>query len=51
MVAIALRVGVDVCIPHSCRCKNEGLHGLSCRYRAGRFPRHSAMNDVVKRAL
>ena len=51
-VAIALRVGADVCIPHSCRCGvDSGLHGLSCRYSAGRFPRHSAMNDVVKRAL
>ena len=54
-VAIALRVGADVCIPHSCRCggrmDSRGLHGLSCKYSAGRFPRHSAMNDVVKRAL
>ena len=29
----------------------KDLHGLSCRYSAGRHPRHSAMNDVVKRAL
>ena len=29
---------------------SKGLHGLSCKYSAGRFPRHSAMNDVVKRA-
>ena len=54
-VAIALRVGADVCINHSCRCggrmDSRGLHGLSCRYSAGRFPRHSAMNDVIKRAL
>lgn len=54
-IAIALRVGADICIPHSCRCgrmmDRKGLHGLSCRYSAGRHPRHSAMNDVVKRAL
>ena len=54
-VAIALRVGYDDCIPHSCRCggrmDSRGLHGLSCKYSAGRFPRHSAMNGVVKRAL
>ena len=54
-VAIALRVGADVCIPHSCRCggrmDSRGLFGLSCKYSAGRFPRHSAMNDVIKRAL
>ena len=45
-VAIALRVGADVCIPHSCRCggrkDSKGWQGLSCH------PRHSAMNDVVK---
>ena len=38
-VAIALRVGVDVCIPHSCRCggriNSRGFHGLSCIYSAG----------------
>ena len=54
-VAIALRVGADVCIPHSCRCAgrmdSRGLHVLSCKYSAGRFPRHSAMNDVIKREL
>ena len=27
------------------------MHGLSSKYSAGRFPRHSAMNDVIKRAL
>ena len=52
---LALRVGADVCIPHSCRCggrmDSRGLHGLSCKYNASRFLRHSAMNDVVKRAL
>ena len=54
-VAIALRVGADVCIPHSCRCggrmDSRGLNGLFCKYSTGRFPRHSAMNDVIKRAL
>ena len=54
-VAIALRVGADVYIPHSCRCGGRKdsicLHGLSCKYNASRFPKHSAMNDVVKREL
>ena len=54
-VAIALRVGADVCIPHSCRSSgrmdSRGLHGLSCKYSTGHIPRHSAMNNVVKRAL
>ena len=54
-VAIALRVVAVVFIPHSCRCcgmmDSRGLHGLSCRLSASHFPRHSAMNDVVKRVL
>ena len=40
-VVIALRVGADVCIPHSCRCggrmDSRGLHGLSCKYSAAAF--------------
>lgn len=54
-VAIALRVGAEVCVSHSCRCGRlmdaRGLHGLSCRYSAGRHPRHAALNDVIRRAL
>ena len=55
LVAIAFTLGADFCIPHSCRCgermDSRGLHGLSCKYSAGCFPRHSTMNDVTKRAL
>ena len=27
-----------------------GTHGLSCKQNAGRFSRHSALNDIIKRA-
>ena len=41
--------------PHKCRCgaivDRYGLHRLSCRFSAGRLPRHSALNDIIKRAL
>ena len=54
-IAIALRVGAPVCEPHTCRCGRQmdarGLHALSCKYSAGRYPRHAALNDVIKRAL
>ena len=50
-----LLASADVCIPHSCHCggrlDSRGLHGLSCKYSAGRFPRHSAMNYMINRAL
>ena len=54
-VAVALRLGAPVCQPHRCRCgrqvDNLGHHGLSCRFSAGRLPRHANLNDVVKRSL
>ena len=54
-VGVALRLGAPVCEPHLCRCQRWvdifGHHGLSCRYSAGRLPRHANLNDVVKRAL
>ena len=53
--AVALRVGAEVCAPHRCRCgadiDGRGLHGLSCQLSAGRFPRHTELNSVIKRGL
>ena len=54
-IALALRVGADVCEPHMCRCGRRmdarGLHGLSCKFSVGRHPRHAALNDISKRGL
>ena len=54
-ISVALRVGAEVCQPHTCRCRKTmdalGLHGLSCKYSAGRHPRHAALNECVRRAL
>ena len=54
-IGVALRVGLTVCIPHRCKCGTMvdifGTHPLSCRFSAGRIPRHSALNDVVRRGL
>ena len=54
-IGIALRIGADLCIPHKCRCgspaDSKGYHALTCRFSAGRHPRHTALNDVIKRAL
>ena len=54
-IAVALRVGARVCEQHLCRCGDTvdcfGHHPLSCKRSAGRFPRHAALNDVLKRAL
>ena len=54
-IAISQRLDLTVCAPHKCRCgaivDRYGLHPLSCRFSAGRFPRHSALNGIIKRAL
>ncbi|XP_063361435.1 uncharacterized protein LOC134650409 [Cydia amplana] len=54
-VAVALRLGCDVCQPHLCICgsmvESNGHHALSCCRCAGRFPRHHALNDIIRRAL
>jgi hypothetical protein len=54
-VAVGLRLGTDLCEPHSCPCSSavdrRGIHGLSCKTSAGRHPRHSQLNDLVLRSL
>ena len=54
-IAVALRLGAPVCLPHDCVCGEKvdslGRHGLSCRKSAGRSLRHTSVNDLIKRAL
>ncbi|XP_029655915.1 uncharacterized protein LOC115229755 [Octopus sinensis] len=54
-IGISLRLGLNVCREHRCRCGSTvdpfGLHPLSCQRSSGRFPRHTALNDIVKRTL
>ena len=55
-VAVGLRLGSPLCIEHHClHCgqlvDTSGTHGLSCRRSKGRIPRHSALNELVKRSL
>ena len=54
-IAVSLRVGSEICEPHKCKCgaKSDrlGLHGLACRQSNGRLPRHSSLNDIIKRGL
>ena len=54
-ISVALQVGLNVCLAHQCRCgatvQSDGLHQLSCRFSAGRFPRHSAISNITKISL
>ena len=54
-ISVALRVGLNVCLAHQCRygatVQSDGIHPLSCRFSAGRFPRHSANNNIIRSSL
>jgi len=54
-IAIALRTGAKIFESTECRCgecvDRLGLHGLSCIKNTGRFPRHSAINSILKWSL
>lgn len=55
-ISVGKRLGVDLVKQHDCKCKHatvygNGHHGLSCLHSAGRHCRHSAINELIKRAL
>ena len=54
-IAVALRLGVDMSMPYTCQCgtpvDRRTVHGLDCRKSGGKHIRHSAVNDIVHRAL
>src|SRR5207245_2121317 len=54
-VAVGLRLGVPLVLPHQCACgatvDTLGHHGLTCKRSAGRHLRHNLLNDTILRAL
>jgi hypothetical protein len=54
-VAVGLRLGLDLCHPHPCKCGSnvgsDGHHGFVCRLAFGRAIRHHEINDIIWRAL
>lgn len=54
-LAVGLRIGAHLVIPHRCYCGNnvdrQGHHGLACTKSAGRLSRHACLNDIIRRAL
>ena len=54
-VAIAFRLGLQVCNPHVFRCGSSvdawGSHALVCKVAPGRTTRHHALNDIISRAV
>ena len=54
-VAVALRLGLGVCVPHSCSCGEDvdawGQHAFVCKRASGRTQRHQALNEVIARTF
>lgn len=54
-IAIALRLGVEVCAKHTCVCEaaadKYGTHGLSCEKSKESHARHPALNELIHRSL
>ena len=54
-VAVALRLGLNICLPHPCKCgelvDSYGTHAFVCKFAQGRGARHAAVNDIVTRAF
>jgi len=52
-VAVALRLGLGVCVPHLCFCEEAVdawcWHAFVCKHDSGRTQRHHALNDIVAR--
>jgi len=54
-VAVGLRLGLDLCVPHQCHCGSlvdaRGLHSFTCKRAPGRSARHHALNDLIARSF
>jgi len=54
-ISVALRLGAKLSLPYTCICgtpvEDLATHGLDCRRAAGKHARHSAVNDIIHRAL
>ena len=50
-IAVGLRLGADICQPHSCTCGTlvnvRGSHALSCKRSSGRLIRHNHLNHSL----
>ena len=54
-VAVGLRLGLDLCVPHECHCGSmvdtRGVHSFVCKKAPGRTARHHVLNDLIDRGF
>jgi len=54
-IGVALRLGLNLCLPHECRCGAQvdvfGSHAFVCKISPGKSARHAAVNDIIARGF
>jgi len=54
-IAIAMRLGLNICQPHKCKCGSDvdsyASHAFVCKLARAKGARHSAVNDIIARTL
>jgi hypothetical protein len=54
-IAVALRLGCDICEIHTCKCGKlvykNARHGLSCGKGSSRITRHNTINNILCRSI
>jgi len=54
-VAVGLRLGLYLCVPHECHCgcmvDARGVHSFVCKQSPGRTARYHALNDLIARGF
>jgi len=54
-VAVGMRLGLSLCVPHSCPCGEQvdaqGLYATVCKKAPGRIARHQVLNDIIWRSM
>ena len=56
-VAVGMRLGLSLCVPHKCPCGNnvdaQGLHTTVCKKALGSssMARHQVINDIIWQTL
>jgi len=50
-VAVGMRLGLSLCVPHKCPCGSnvdaQSLHTMVCKKAPGRMAIHQVINDII----
>ena len=50
-VAVGMRLGLSLCVPHNCHCGTlvdaQGLQAMVCKKAPGKIARHHVLHDII----